>query len=357
MNSTYVIAEAGVNHNGKESIAISLIDQAIECGADAIKFQTFKTENLVTKYADTADYQSKQLHKKSNQYSMLKNLELSYDTFIRLSDYCKQRKIDFLSSAFDKESLDFIVNKINPPFLKIPSGDITNGPLLLDHATTGKNIILSTGMASMDEISHALYVIYHGYVHGNKELLSNLKYKKLILSEKAKETLRTKVTLLHCTTEYPAPLGEINLKVLRTLSEFFEINVGYSDHTKGVAVSTAAVALGAKVIEKHFTIDNNLSGPDHKASLNPHEFKKLVKHIRMVEKSMGVAIKSPTRSEIKNKVHARKSLVASKPIKKGEILSHENVTAKRPGDGISPMKYWETINQISTRDYETDEQI
>lgn len=330
MNKTYIIAEAGVNHNGDITVAKEMILEAKKAGADAVKFQTFVTEKLVSKQAPKADYQMKITSQEETQYQMLKKLELSFDDFIELSEYANKLDIDFLSTPFDDESIDFL-SQLVMPFWKIPSGEITNKPYLMKIANTKKPIILSTGMSTMEEIEMALEV-FHDYHREN-------------------------IILLHCNTEYPTPYNDVNLNAMVTMKEKFNVKVGYSDHTEGIAVPIAAVALGAAVIEKHFTLDKTLPGPDHKASLEPQELTQMVTTIRNIEKAMGDGVKKPSESEKKNISVARKSIVAKHNIKKGEVFSEENLTVKRPGNGISPMKWHDVLGQMAIRDFNEDEMI
>ena len=330
MNKTYIIAEAGVNHNGDITVAKEMILEAKKAGADAVKFQTFVTEKLVSKQAPKADYQMKITSQEETQYQMLKKLELSFDDFIELSEYANKLDIDFLSTPFDDESIDFL-SQLVMPFWKIPSGEITNKPYLMKIANTKKPIILSTGMSTMEEIEMALEV-FHDYHREN-------------------------IILLHCNTEYPTPYNDVNLNAMVTMKEKFNVKVGYSDHTEGIAVPIAAVALGAAVIEKHFTLDKTLPGPDHKVSLEPQELTQMVTTIRNIEKAMGDGVKKPSESEKKNISVARKSIVAKRNIKKGEVFSEENLTVKRPGNGISPMKWHDVLGQMAIRDFNEDEMI
>ena len=329
MNS-YIIAEAGVNHNGSLELAKNLVDKAKEAGADCVKFQTFIASQIVSKNAVKADYQKKQTAKSESQHEMLKKLELSFDDFIELNNYCKEIGIEFLSTAFDFESIDFL-NQLGMQVWKIPSGEITNLPYLIKIAKLNKKVILSTGMSTMREIEDAVNILKD---HGASELI-----------------------ILHCTTEYPTPYEDVNLNAMLAIKERFGYEVGYSDHTMGIEVPIAAVALGAKVIEKHFTLDRTMDGPDHKASLEPSELKTMVDAIRNIELSMGTGIKEPADSEKKNIAIARKSIVANQSIKKGDILTETNLTVKRPGDGISPMKWFEIIGTKAIRDFEEDELI
>lgn len=357
MSKTYIIAEAGVNHNGNEELAFLLVDAAIKSGADVVKFQTFKAKNLVTAAAQQANYQIQNTHKIESQLDMLTRLELSYETHHKLIAYCNKNGIEFLSTAFDHESLDFLVNDLGLKRLKIPSGELTNAPLVLAHARTGADLIVSTGMSNLAEIESALGVIAFGYTAAEDELPSIESFEKAYFSDAGREAIKNKVILLHCTTEYPAPFDEVNLKVMDTLATAFELPVGYSDHTKGISVSVGAVARGAVLIEKHFTLDKEMEGPDHKASLDPSELSAMVKAIREVESAIGTGRKGPSVSEIGNKVVARKSLVACKGIKKGDAFTDVNMDVKRPGSGMSPSLYWSLLGDIATRDYAIGDQI
>ncbi|EMS85304.1 N-acetylneuraminate synthase [Leptospira noguchii] len=330
---TLIIAEAGVNHNGDLELARKLIDVAANAGADIVKFQTFKSERLVTKSAKKADYQNTTTDNAAeSQYEMLKKLELSKENHEKLIQHCKQTGIEFLSTAFDLQSLAFL-EQLNLSRYKIPSGEITNLPYLQKIGSSGKPIILSTGMSTLGEIESALLVLE---TTGAK---------------------RDEITVLHCNTEYPTPYSDVNLSAMKSIADAFKIKVGYSDHTSGIEVSVAAVALGASVIEKHFTLDRSLPGPDHKASLEPNELKGMVRSIRNVELSLGDGIKKPSSSEFKNISIARKSIVAASSIKAGEIFTRENLTTKRPGDGISPMRLNEVIGLKAKRDFFEDELI
>ncbi|NVK42153.1 MAG: N-acetylneuraminate synthase [Oceanospirillaceae bacterium] len=354
---TIIIAEVGVNHNGDVNLAIELIDAAKKCGADIVKFQTFNSSDLVNQSAKKADYQVKNTKSKESQLNMLQSLELSFDKFFTLSEYCKKLNIEFLSTAFDFDSLDFIVNKLNVNRLKIPSGELTNLPFVLKHAQTGLDLIVSTGMANLAEIEVALSVIAYGYTAHKNSIPCRNEFDRAYSSVEGQAALREKVTLLHCTTEYPAPVHEINLNAINTLRQSFKTAVGYSDHSKGVTIPTAAVALGAKIIEKHLTLDVNMDGPDHKASLEPCEFTNMVEGIREIERAMGNGIKQPFPSEIKNKIAARKSLIAKLPIKVGESFSQENITTMRPGSGMSPAFYWDVLKKKSSKSYQPGDLI
>lgn len=354
---TLIIAEAGVNHNGDEKLAFELVDAAYEAGADIVKFQTFKATSLVTSHAKQADYQIENTNKVESQLDMLSRLELSYEAHHELVKHCNSLGIQFLSTAFDIESLDFLVEELNLNMLKLPSGELTNAPLVLAHARTGCDIIVSTGMATLSEIEMALGVIAFGYLNESSTSPSIEDFQLAYASEKGQAILKEKVSILHCTTEYPAPFDEINLRAMDTLKNSFCLNAGYSDHSQGIAIPVAAVARGASIIEKHFTLDKKMEGPDHKASLEPHELSEMVTAIRNVENALGSAVKSPSRSELKNKVIARKSLVCSKAIKKGQILTAEHLAIKRPGNGMSPYKYWDVIGKESSIDYEAGDLI
>ena len=325
----FIIAEAGVNHNGSFELVYKLVDAAKNAGVDCIKFQTFKSKNLVSHTAKKAEYQ-KATTGDSSQQDMLKKLELSYDEFLALKDYCDQVGICFLSTPFDVDSIEFL-NTINMPFWKIPSGEVTNLPYLLALAKTGKPVVMSTGMCEMEEIEAAIKVLRE---NGTKE-----------------------IRLLHCNTEYPTPFEDVNLKAMQTMRDAFGLEVGYSDHTKGIEVPVAAVALGATIIEKHFTLDCDMEGPDHKASLEPDELAAMVKSIRHIELAIGSGDKIPSSSEKKNIAVARKSIVAKTSIKAGEAFTEENITVKRPGTGISPMRWFDVLGKVATRNYEEDELI
>jgi len=356
MNHTYVIAEAGVNHNGSLTLAKQLVDAAVSAGADAVKFQTFRSENLVTAGALKAKYQQQTTGNDSSQLAMLQALELSEAAHHELQAYCQQHAIEFLSTPFDLLSLEFLVSQLDIPRLKIASGEINNAPLLFAMAKTGKPIILSTGMSTLGDIEIALSILAFGYLFPTA-LPSLTQCQQAYSTPEGQQILRERVTLLHCTTEYPAPFDAINLRVLESLSHSFSLAVGYSDHTVGISVPIAAVAKGACLIEKHLTIDKNLAGPDHAASLEPEEFKQMVVGIRQVEQALGNHIKIPSSCEWKNREVARKSLVAAQQIRKGEIFTPENLTVKRPASGISPVHYWAWLGKSADRDYQADELI
>ena len=354
---TLIIAEAGVNHNGDEKLAFDLVEAAHHAGADIVKFQTFKAKNLVTQQAKQADYQVTNTHKQESQLAMLSRLELSYEAHHELVQHCKSLGIEFLSTAFDSESLAFLVNDLGLTRLKLPSGELTNAPLVLEHARTGCDLIVSTGMATMAEIEMALGVIAFGYTAAVDAEPSVSAFQQAYASKKGQAALKQKVTILHCTTEYPAPMEEINLKAMDTLGKAFDLPAGYSDHSEGITIPIAAVARGAVLIEKHFTLDKNMEGPDHKASLEPQELTAMITAIRQVELALGRRVKMPTLSEVKNKAVARKSLVAAQPIKAGESFTKENLTIKRPGNGISPYRYWELLELQAGSDYQVGDLI
>ena len=334
MSKVLIIAEAGVNHNGNLDNAFKLIDAAVDAGVDFVKFQTFKSENLVSKSAKKADYQIQNTgNSTDSQYEMLKKLELSHENHELLIDYCKQKNIQFFSTAFDLDSLQYL-KEIGLDLVKIPSGEITNLPYLRKAAQLFNKVILSTGMCSMEDIEAAINVFL------------------------AENISKDNITILHCNTEYPTPMNDVNLKAMLSIQQEFGTDIGYSDHTLGIEVPVAAVALGASVIEKHFTLDNTMEGPDHAASLEPHQLKEMVKAIRNIEQAIsGDGIKKPSESEMKNIEIARKSIVASTTISKGEIFTGENVTIKRPGTGISPMKWDEVIGKVASKDFSTDDLI
>lgn len=329
-NNVLIIAEAGVNHNGDLNTALKMVDKAKEFGADIIKFQTGVLELVTSKYAPKAEYQKRETGADESQMEMGRKITLPLSAFDVIKAHCEEVGIEFLSTPFDVVSIDYLHN-LGIRLWKIPSGEITNLPYLEKIGKTGMDVILSTGMCTMEEIEAAIEVLKN---NGTKN-----------------------ITLLQCTTEYPAPLEDINLRAMLTLKEKFGTEVGYSDHTKGIEVSIAAVAIGAKVIEKHFTLDRNMEGPDHKASLEPDEFAELVRCVRNVEVALGGSDKLPQESEIPNKIVARKSIIAKCSIKKGDTFTEDNLTTKRPGNGISPMKWYELLGKSAKKDYEEDELI
>lgn len=353
---TFIIAEAGVNHNGSLDKAMQLIDVAAMAGADAVKFQTFKADKLVSRTAIKAEYQYKTTDVAESQYEMLKKLELDFKSHKMLVEYCVQLGIQFISTPFDIESVEMLVDSFGVSRLKLSSGEITNGPLLMKAAKTGKSIFLSTGMSTLGEIETALGVLAFGYTCSS-ENPSLEAFQRAYLSEAGQAALKEKVVLLHCTSEYPAMYGDANLKAMDTIRTAFQLKVGLSDHTPGIVVPLAAVARGAVVIEKHFTLDKNLPGPDHAASLEPGELKMMVKMIRQVEEALGSSTKGPSPPELNNKLVIRKSIVAAQDIKKGEVFTEANIEAKRPGSGISPMYYWGLLGRLADRDFEKDEVV
>lgn len=353
--STFIIAEAGVNHNGSLDLAFKLVDAAIEADADAIKFQTYKTERLVTKSVKQANYQEKNLGKSSSQFGMLKKLELSFEDFKLLKHYCNKNSIKFLSTPFDLGSVNFLIHEIGLQLMKIPSGEITNAPYIYKIASQDIPVILSTGMATIEEIHKSLAFLAYGY--SGQEDISFDKVIAYYDSEEAKQLLRNKVTILHCTTEYPTAFKDVNLNAMDKIKKEFELRVGLSDHSEGILVPIAAVAKGARIIEKHFTLDKTMPGPDHKASLEPTELKEMIQSIRLIEESLGEIEKKPTNSELKNREVARKSLIAAKAISIGDVYTSENLCIKRPGAGISPHYYWDYLGQVATKSYKEDEVI
>lgn len=352
----YIIAEAGVNHNGSLDMAKRLVDVAKIAGADAVKFQTFKAENLVTRSAKQAAYQVDNLGEETSQFEMLKSLELSYEEFVELKKYCDSVQLELLSTPFDFESVDFLLDVIEMKQVKIPSGELTNSPFIHYIATKRKSIILSTGMATMEEIHEALAFIAYGLSPIDKpvELHAVKEYYK---TEDAKALLKQYVTVLHCTTEYPAPFETIHLNAMDVLKKELGLPIGFSDHSEGIAIPIAAAALGATVIEKHFTLDCNLPGPDHRASLEPTELEQMIDGIRAVERAMGNQAKTHSKVELENRQAARKSIVAKQAIAAGKIITEDYLTTKRPGNGMPPSSYWSLIGKVSTKSYEVDDLI
>jgi len=354
--SVFVIAEAGVNHNGETDKAFTLIDAAVAASADAVKFQTFRAEGVVSSTAPKASYQTATTDAGESQLDMLKRLELPRETHLALKQHCEKKGVRFLSTPFDLESLNFLVGELNLDTLKIPSGEITNGPLLLQAGQSGCDIIMSTGMSTLNEVEAALGVLAFGLAGTGGEP-SVQAFKAAFASDAGQAGLKKKITVLHCTTEYPAPFEDANLKAMATLKDTFGLSVGLSDHTPGIAVAIAAAALGAAVIEKHFTLDRSLPGPDHQASLEPGELADMVAGIRAVEQALGDGEKKPQPSEVKNKDIARKSLVAARAIRKGETIEAGDLTARRPGGGLSPMDYWQWLGQKADRDLAEGEML
>lgn len=331
MNKVYIIAEIGCNHNGDFKLAKKMVDVAVSCGVDAVKFQTFKAEKLISKHAPKADYQVVTTGNEESQLEMTKKLEMSFAEYLEIRDYTAAQNVDVFSTPFDDESLDFLIST-NMSIYKIPSGEITNLPYLEKIGALNKKVIISTGMATLDEIKTAVKILEEA---GSKD-----------------------ITILHCTTEYPTMYSDLNLNVIETLKKEFPNNkIGYSDHSVGYEVPIVAAALGSTIIEKHFTLDNDMPGPDHKASANPDILKRLVDGIRKIEESMGSFEKVPVAAEIKNKIVARKSIVALRDIKKGEMFTKDNITTKRPGNGISPMNWYDVLGQIAEEDFLEDSLI
>lgn len=352
--ATLVIAEAGVNHNGSLDLARRLIDAAADAGVDAVKFQTFRAERLVTRDAPKAAYQLRSSDPAEGQFDMLKALELGHDDHEALVEHAARRGLRFLSTPFDVESLHMLTRRLAVATIKVSSGDLTNAPFLLEIAREARSVILSTGMSTLAEIEAALGVLAFGFTAGAASTPGAAAFERAFASAEGLAALRERATLLHCTTEYPAPAEEVNLRAMDAMAAAFGLPVGYSDHTRGIHISIAAVARGARVIEKHFTLDRTLAGPDHKASLEPRELADLVAAIRDVERALGDGIKRPTESEWKNRDAARKSLVAAQAAAAGERLS---VDCKRPGTGASPFRYWSVEGTRALRDYRADEAI
>jgi len=348
--SVYVIAEAGVNHNGDIQLAHRLVDAAADAGADAVKFQTFVPEQLVTHDAQRADYQKRNQPGENSQLQMLSELALSHNAHSELLAHCQDRNIDFLSSPFDAQSADFLIDELQLPLIKLGSGELTNGPLLWQLGKSDRRLILSTGMANLEEIRDALGLLSHAYQTDASQPQTTDFAGCLDAS-----ILQDRVSLLHCTTEYPCPLEAVNLRAMDTLAETFGLAVGYSDHTEGIAVSLAAAARGASVLEKHLTLDRSMPGPDHAASIEPTELVALVSGVRSIEQALGSAVKQPAEVERKNAAIARKSLRATSAIATGGAFTEQNIGAKRPGNGISPMHYWSLLGRTSTRDYAIDD--
>jgi len=332
LSKVLIIAEAGVNHNGDMELAKKLVDAAADAGADYVKFQTYKTDALLLETAEKAGYQKKIMGESENQYEMLKKLELCENNHVVLIEHCESRNVKFLSSPFDLDSIDLIA-KLNLDFIKVPSGEITNFPYIRKVGGAGKKILLSTGMSNLGEIEAALNLM----VDSGADM--------------------DQISVMHCNTEYPTPPKDANLRAISTIQNAFNVKVGYSDHTLGVEAAIAAVSMGATVIEKHITLDKNMSGPDHMASMDPEDFKQFVQCIHNVEAMLGGGLKRPSQSEKKNITIARKSIVASKAISKGEPFGEGNLTTKRPGDGVSPMRWNDVVGKVAHREYSVDEKI
>lgn len=354
---TYIIAEAGVNHNGDFKLAKELVKVASECGADAVKFQTFKADKLTTKNVQKAKYQSENNPETSTQKEMLKQLELTNKEFVALSMECAKHQIDFLTTCFDKDSLSVICEKTNPKLLKIGSGDLTNLPLIIEHAKTGRDIIISTGMATFADIEDALAALAFGYLSDVDDIESYAWLKQNYYTAATLHKIKDKVTILHCVTDYPARHEDLNLDAIRQLKSVYDFKVGYSDHSLGIEACCAALTLGATCLEKHLTLDKKMPGPDHAASASPDEFKMLVDAVRNLEKSLVPGVKAPTERERANIKVARTYLVASEDISKGEVYTKDNLTVKRAGKGILPSLYWDMLGSKAKANHKADDSI
>ena len=352
--SVKFIAEAGVNHNGNAEMAFQLVDAAIAAGADAVKFQTFNAEALASVAAPKAAYQNKTTNSSESQLDMLKRLELPKPLHFKLYEYCCKNDIAFLSSPFDLNSLKFLINELGLTTIKVPSGEITNGPFLLEIAKNGCDVILSTGMSTLEEVKKALSVLAFGFTSKNIPP-SSKKFGHAFNSDEGQKMLRDKITILHCTSSYPTPLEDANILAMVTMRETFGLRVGFSDHTEGHIAAITSVALGASIVEKHFTLDRGLSGPDHKASLQPNELGALISEIRNIELALGDGLKQPQKSEHETIAIVRKSLMALNSIEKDTLFTSENLGAKRPGNGISPMRYWDWLGQPAHRKFDKEE--
>ncbi|EKT4523077.1 N-acetylneuraminate synthase [Pseudomonas putida] len=351
----YIIAEAGVNHNGERDLAFALVDAAAAAGADAVKFQTFSAEKLASASAPKAAYQKKSTDAQESQLAMLKKLELPQEWHCDLQEYARKKGIEFLSTAFDSDSLDFLCS-LDIPMFKIPSGELTNSPLLWLFARTGKPLVLSTGMATLAEVETALAVISHA-LNSDQEPSSLDEVWRLWSQPECRKALQGHVTLLHCTSQYPTPAAEVNLRAMDTLADAFGLAVGYSDHTEGTLIPIAAVARGAKIIEKHFTLDRNLPGPDHKASLEPDELAEMVADIRALQLAFGNGCKAPQASEWDTRKAARQQVIAAKAISAGSTFLRTDLTTARCGRGLAPAMLWELVGQSASRDYQAGEII
>lgn len=346
-----------MNHNGSAERALAMVDAAAAAGADAVKFQTFRAAELISRLAPKADYQLRATDAGESQLEMVRKLELSEAAHMALIEHAEQKRIRFLSTPFDIPSLQFLTERLGLDTIKISSGEITNAPFLVEIAKTGREVILSTGMSTMEEVELALGALAFGYVTPAGVNPGARAFKETYESSEGQKRLRARVSLLHCTSEYPASYEEVNLQAMESLSEAFGLPVGLSDHTQGIHIPIAAVARGARIIEKHFTLDRNLPGPDHAASLEPDELKSMVRAIRDVESALGDGNKRPSAAEWKNREVVRRSLVAAKPIRKGDLFTQENVACKRPGTGVSPFAYWQVLGKTAERNYDTDETL
>jgi len=352
-----IIAEAGVNHNGSMDMSCKLIDVAAEAGADVVKFQSFRADQIISSHAPKAAYQTRTTDAGESQLEMVRKLELSEEDHASLMAHARSRGVGFMSTPFDLPSLLMLTQRLHLETIKVSSGDITNAPLLLEMARTGARVILSTGMSTMGEVEAALGVLAFGYIASKGEEPSTASFRAALASDAGQKALRHRVSLLHCTTEYPAPYADVNLKAMDTMGRKFGLPMGLSDHTPGIHIPIAAVARGAQIIEKHFTLDRELPGPDHAASLEPVELKQMVRAIRDVQAALGDGEKQPSPSEMANHHIVRRSLVAAREIKAGKKFGPEDLIAKRPGDGLSPFFYWEMIGKVANRNYMIDEAI
>ena len=357
MNKTIIIAEAGVNHNGSLQLALKLIEAAAAAGADAVKFQTFQADQLVSSSAGKAEYQKKLTNATESQYEMLRRLQLSLDDHFQLVQHCRKHGISFMSTPFDELSLRFLTDELGLDLLKFSSGDLTNLPLILKAARKGCKVILSTGMATLVDVELALATLAFGYIARGDVKPSEQAFRQAYCSSEGQQELTEKVTILHCTTDYPTAYDDVHLNKMITLRRTFQLPTGYSDHTMGTEIPVAAVALGASVIEKHFTLDRSMEGPDHQSSIEPSELAHLVQQIRHVEDAFGIPNKIPAISELKNMEPSRKSIVAAKDIEVGETFEEMNMTVKRPGNGLPPSMFWSMIGRKANRAYKKDELI
>lgn len=349
----YIIAEAGVNHNGDKDLAFRLVDAAADAGADAVKFQTFTANKLASKLVEKAKYQKENTAEKESQLEMLSKLELPQEWHHELQHHAKNRGIEFLSTAFDEDSLDFL-QTLALPYYKVPSGELTNAPLLWRFAKTGKPLIISTGMATLSDVEEGLAIVAHALASTEEPKCMEDVW-KIWANGGVRDKLKHHVTLLHCTSQYPTPWHEVNLRAMDTLASAFDLDVGYSDHTEGFLIPIAAVARGAKIIEKHFTIDRTLPGPDHKASIEVQELKELVSMIRALTTALGNGLKSPQPSEWDTRKVARQSIISAKPLAKGKIIERNDLTTARTGSGLPPNLLWGLVGSISHKDYEAGE--
>ena len=354
---TWIIAEAGVNHNGSRDRAIELVHAAARAGADVVKFQSFRADKLATAMAAKASYQLTATGCGESQFDMLRSLELSPADECEIAKVCTRTGIVYMSTPFDADSATHLVERVGVKTLKIGSGDLTNAPLLLHVARFGLPIVLSTGMSTLEEVETALAVLAFGFTRQETDRPRSADWSAVLQEPEACQALRAKITLLHCTTEYPAPPASVNLRAMATMRDAFGLPVGLSDHSRGLHVPVAAVALGAKVIEKHFTLDRSLPGPDHAASLKPDELTAMVAAIRDVESALGDGRKVPATEELANRPIARRSLVTLRPVRRGEVFSEDNLGVKRPGTGVAPIHYWDFLGRPADRDYAADEAV